>query len=404
MTQTLTQSVQVQVTPGGALRGTCRVPGDKSISHRALILGALAEGASAVRSLLDAGDTRATRRVMQALGVPISVGAEGTLIIQGRGLGGLEPPAAPLDCGHAGTAIRLLAGALAGQRFASVLDGSAQLRRRPMRRVVDPLRQMGAQIADTDGHAPLHITGSPLHGIAYRMPVASAQVKSALLLAGLRASGPTAVIEPGPARDHTERILRAMGADVETADGCCVTLVPPQRLRPLDLRAAQAPQLSVWQTADLQGDDLLSLEVSVDGGLSWLPIDIQPGWKGAWMQRTVDLTGFRGTVIGLRFVLTSGPSNQGNANRPSTLAIDELGVQEVIAPTAMPLPTTAPTTIPTTAPALVPEVVAPDPATPTPEPPLPPTDMPAQEPTLAPTEAPAQEPAPTEQVTEGGAQ
>ena len=172
----------------------------------------------------------------------------------------------------------------------------------------------------------------------------------------------------------------------------------------VDLRAAQAPQLSVWQTADLQGDDLLSLEVSVDGGLSWLPIDIQPGWKGAWMQRTVDLTGFRGTVIGLRFVLTSGPSNQGNANRPSTLAIDELGVQEVIAPTAMPLPTTAPTTIPTTAPALVPEVVAPDPATPTPEPPLPPTDMPAQEPTLAPTEAPAQEPAPTEQVTEGGAQ
>src|SRR5690606_4361010 len=283
MTQTLTQSIQVQVTPGGALSGTCRVPGDKSISHRALILGALADGESVVRGLLDAGDTRATRHVMQALGVtiepddsgalviqgrglaglhppqaPLDCGHAGTairlpaavrtgdscarvpgggaLVIQGRGLAGLHPPKAPLDCGHAGTAIRLLAGVLTGQSFASVLDGSAQLRRRPMRRVVDPLRQMGAQIADTDGRAPLRITGALLRGIAYRMPVASAQVKSALLLAGLRASGPTAVIEPGPARDHTERMLRAMGADVEIADACCVTLIPPERLRPLDLR------------------------------------------------------------------------------------------------------------------------------------------------------------------------
>jgi len=236
MTQTLTQSIQVQVTPGGALSGTCRVPGDKSISHRALILGALADGESVVRGLLDAGDTRATRRVMQALGVTIEPDDSGALVIQGRGLAGLHPPKAPLDCGHAGTAIRLLAGVLTGQSFASVLDGSAQLRRRPMRRVVDPLRQMGAQIADTDGRAPLRITGALLRGIAYRMPVASAQVKSALLLAGLRASGPTAVIEPGPARDHTERMLRAMGADVEIADACCVTLIPPERLRPLDLR------------------------------------------------------------------------------------------------------------------------------------------------------------------------
>ncbi len=236
MTQTLTQSIQVQVTPGGALSGTCRVPGDKSISHRALILGALADGESVVRGLLDAGDTRATRRVMQALGVTIEPDDSGALVIQGRGLAGLHPPKAPLDCGHAGTAIRLLAGVLTGQSFASVIDGCAKLRRRPMRRVVYPLRQMGAQIADTDGRAPLRITGALLRGIAYRMPVASAQVKSALLLAGLRASGPTAVIEPGPARDHTERMLRAMGADVEIADACCVTLIPPERLRPLDLR------------------------------------------------------------------------------------------------------------------------------------------------------------------------
>lgn len=235
MSEPLTHDVQVRVRPGRTLQGACRVPGDKSISHRALILGALADGTSQVRGSLSAGDTRATLGVMRALGVAIETPDPTTLIVHGRGLRGLEPPAAALDCGHAGTAIRLLAGVLAGQRFTSVLDGSAQLRRRPMRRVVEPLRQMGAQITDTRGCAPLRVVGSPLHGIAYRMPVASAQVKSSILLAGLLASGPTAVIEPGPARDHTERMLRAMGVDVETADGCCVTLIPPARLHPLDL-------------------------------------------------------------------------------------------------------------------------------------------------------------------------
>jgi len=221
------------------------VPGDKSISHRALILGALAEGDSVVEGLLDAGDTRATRRVMQALGVAIEQ-QNGALIVRGRGLRGLTPSTAPLDCGHAGTAIRLLAGALAGQRFVSVLDGSAQLRRRPMRRVVEPLRQMGAQIVDTEGRAPLRITGSTLKGVAYRMPVASAQVKSALLLAGLYANGPTVVLESGPARDHTERMLRAMGVDVETAANCCATLVPPACLRPLSLRVPGDPSSAAF--------------------------------------------------------------------------------------------------------------------------------------------------------------
>jgi len=245
MTQALKSTVAVQVRPGGALHGTCRVPGDKSISHRALILGALAEGDSVVEGLLDAGDTRATRRVMQALGAAIEQ-QNGALIVRGRGLRGLTPPAAALNCGHAGTAIRLLAGALAGQRFTSVLDGSAQLRRRPMRRVVEPLRQMGAQIADTEGRAPLRITGSTLKGVAYRMPVASAQVKSALLLAGLYASGPTVVLESGPARDHTERMLRTMGVDVEMAANCCVTLVPPAGLRPLSLRVPGDPSSAAF--------------------------------------------------------------------------------------------------------------------------------------------------------------
>jgi 3-phosphoshikimate 1-carboxyvinyltransferase len=210
------------------------VPGDKSLSHRALILGALADGVSQARGWLPAGDTLATLRCVQALGVAVERRDDTTLSVHGRGLWGLQAPAAPLDCVNAGTAIRLLAGVMAGQRFPSVLDGSAQLRRRPMRRVTDPLRQMDAQIEDADGRAPLRIRPAHLRGITYEMPVASAQVKSSLLLAGLFADGPTTIIEPGPARDHTERMLRAMGAGV-AANGARVTLTPGNALRPFDM-------------------------------------------------------------------------------------------------------------------------------------------------------------------------
>jgi 3-phosphoshikimate 1-carboxyvinyltransferase len=224
----------IRVRPGAALRGAVRVPGDKSLSHRALILGALAEGASQVRGWLPAGDTGATLGCVRALGVPIEQQDATTLTVGGRGLMGLQVPAAPLDCANAGTAMRLLAGVLAGQPFASTLDGSEQLRRRPMRRITGPLRQMGAQIADDDGRAPLHFRPAALRGMTHALPVASAQVKSGLLLAGLFAAGPTTVIEPGPARDHTERMLRAMGARVDV-DGFSVTLTPGPPLRPLDL-------------------------------------------------------------------------------------------------------------------------------------------------------------------------
>ena len=217
-----------------ALRGDVRVPGDKSISHRAIILGALAEGASHVRGWLAAGDTLATLASVRALGVEITQHAEDALTVYGRGLGGLVAPSAPLYCANAGTAMRLLAGVLAGQPFHSTLDGSAQLRRRPMRRVTEPLRAMGARVGDTAGHAPLHFAPATLHGLRYDMPVASAQVKSCLLLAGLYADAPVTVGEPAPARDHTERMLRAMGADVRSEDGH-VTLRPPAALRPLDL-------------------------------------------------------------------------------------------------------------------------------------------------------------------------
>ncbi|MEW6580103.1 MAG: 3-phosphoshikimate 1-carboxyvinyltransferase [Chloroflexota bacterium] len=235
----------IRVRPGATLRGAVRVPGDKSLSHRALILGALAEGTGHVRGWLPAGDTLATLRCIQALGIAVEREGETTLTVRGRGLGGLQAPAAPLDCVNAGTAMRLLAGVLAGQRFASTLDGSEQLRRRPMRRITEPLRRMGAQIADTDGHAPLHIRPAALRGMVHTLPVASAQVKSGILLAGLFADGPTTVSEPGPARDHTERMLRAMGAQVDV-DGFTVTLTPGPALHPLDLTVPGDPSSAAF--------------------------------------------------------------------------------------------------------------------------------------------------------------
>ncbi|MBN2002212.1 MAG: 3-phosphoshikimate 1-carboxyvinyltransferase [Anaerolineae bacterium] len=212
---------ELEVRPGGALRGTISVPGDKSISHRALMLGALANGASHVRGLLPGGDCLATLACMRALGVEIEVENESVssidVTIHGRGLRGLQAPAAPLDCARSGTTMRLLAGILAGQAFDSVLTGDPQLLRRPMRRVVEPLRAMGADIQDTDGHAPLNIRGRALRGCKHTLAVASAQVKSALLLAGLFADGATLVQQPGPARDHTERMLGAQIANGRSA-------------------------------------------------------------------------------------------------------------------------------------------------------------------------------------------
>jgi 3-phosphoshikimate 1-carboxyvinyltransferase len=221
------------------LTGTVRVPGDKSISHRAVMLAALANGESTVRHWLPAGDTLATLAAVRALGVPVRVARQTPqaweLAISGVGMRGLRPPGAPLNCQNAGTGLRLLAGILAGQGFPVTLDGSDQLRRRPMRRITAPLRQMGALIADTEGKAPLHLEPARLRGIDYAMPVASAQVKSALLLAGLYAEGDTVIHEPGPARDHTERMLRAMGAPLTVWEGRVRLSGPVDRLAPLDL-------------------------------------------------------------------------------------------------------------------------------------------------------------------------
>jgi 3-phosphoshikimate 1-carboxyvinyltransferase len=209
--------MKLTIKQARGLSGRVKVPGDKSISHRALLLGAIAEGATRIRNFLPAADCLATLACVQALGIKIERGSETELIVHGQGLHGLTEPKDILDCARSGTTMRLLAGILAGQPFYSVLTGNEQLRRRPMGRIVEPLRWMGATVLGRDDGSlpPLTILGGNLHGIEYRLPVASAQVKSAILLAGLYADGPTVIHEPGPARDHTEQMLAAMGASIE---------------------------------------------------------------------------------------------------------------------------------------------------------------------------------------------
>ena len=215
--------------------GVLAVPGDKSISHRAIMLGALAEGETRVRGFLRGEDCLATLAAFRAMGVPIR-DEGGEVTIEGVGLHGLQPPQGVLDLGNSGTAIRLMTGLLAGQRFDSELTGDESLRRRPMERVAAPLRLMGAAIETRDGKPPIRIRGGRrLRGIDYTLPVASAQVKSALLLAGLYAQGPTTVHSPGVTRDHTEVLLAAMDADVRVGPDRVVRLRPGRLLHALDL-------------------------------------------------------------------------------------------------------------------------------------------------------------------------
>ncbi|HLF25091.1 MAG TPA: 3-phosphoshikimate 1-carboxyvinyltransferase [Anaerolineae bacterium] len=214
--------------PARSWQGAVAVPGDKSISHRALIFGALAEGTSHVHNFLHAGVTEAMIDCVRALGVAVEVSPNGDLTIKG---GHWRPPAAPLDCRGSGATMRLLLGALAGRLngsdLAATLTGSPGLLRRPMGRVADPLRQMGAQIEGSAGanQPPLRVRSTKLHGIDYTLPVASAQVKTALLIAALSAEGPTTLHEPGPSRDHTERMLSALGMELATWS-TSVTLTP----------------------------------------------------------------------------------------------------------------------------------------------------------------------------------
>ena len=207
-----------RVQPVREVDGSVLVPGDKSISHRSVMLGGIAEGRTEVTGFLDGADCLATLEAFRAMGVQVDRHSDTALTVHGRGLHGLAAPAGVLDMGNAGTAIRLSMGLLAGQRFSSTLTGDASLRSRPMERVAAPLRQMGAQIETTAGKPPVTLRrATRLTGIDYALPMASAQVKSAILLAGLYAEGRTSVTEPAPTRDHTERMLRGFGLEVETA-------------------------------------------------------------------------------------------------------------------------------------------------------------------------------------------
>ena len=213
--------IHYHVQAGGTLTGRLRVPGDKSISHRCVMLGALAQGVTEVTGLLEGEDVLSTLAAFRAMGVRAEGPAHGRLAVHGVGLHGLKKPAAMLDMGNSGTAMRLMAGILAGQSFDSELSGDDSLRKRPMGRVATPLTAMGAVIHTAEGgRPPLRIIGGQtLHAIDYTMPMASAQVKSALLLAGLYAQGDTVVTEPAPTRDHTERMLRGFGYAVHTIGG-----------------------------------------------------------------------------------------------------------------------------------------------------------------------------------------
>ncbi len=223
--------MQRTVTTAKAIRGTLGVSANKSISHRAAILNAIADGEAIIEDFQRGADCLATISCLRRLGATCRWRGESTLVVKGLGSQGLRESSSVLDARNSGTTMRLLTGLVAAQPFLSVINGDASLRTRPMGRIVEPLRQMGADITGRDGGrlAPLVIRGGPLRGIHYRMPAASAQVKSALLLAGLYAEGETVIEEPAPTRDHTERMLRKMGADLQFGEGAVVRISPLTR-------------------------------------------------------------------------------------------------------------------------------------------------------------------------------
>ena len=256
------------------LRGRIRVPGDKSISHRALLFAALASGTSRLGWLADGDDVVRSRGAIEALGVKVrdGAGAPGeagpVVIVRGGGFDALNEPGAVIDCGNSGTSIRLLTGILAGRPFHSVLTGDSSIARRPMGRVVDPLRLMGARIDGRDGGrlAPLSIRGGELRGMRHELPVASAQVKTALLLAGLQASGATEVTEPSLSRDHTERLLPVMGVALEAISGG-VRVAPAGALAPIELAIPGDPSAAAFFVVGAcitPGSDLVVTDVCLN--------------------------------------------------------------------------------------------------------------------------------------------
>lgn len=263
-----TQVCNFIAKPGGRVQGSIRVPGDKSISHRSIMLGSLAEGVTEVEGFLEGEDSLATLQAFRDMGVVIDGPHQGRVTINGVGLHGLQAPPGPLYVGNSGTSMRLLSGLLAGQMFDSVLMGDASLTKRPMGRVAKPLREMGARIETADeGRPPMQIMGdSRLMGMDYTMPMASAQVKSCLLLAGLYAAGSTSVVEPAPTRDHTERMLKGFGYPVKV-EGARVTIEPGHKLSAckIDVPADISSAAFFMVAASIaEGSDLLLQHVGIN--------------------------------------------------------------------------------------------------------------------------------------------
>jgi 3-phosphoshikimate 1-carboxyvinyltransferase len=260
------------VHPASTVGGAIRVPGDKSVSHRSLMLGGIAEGVTEVRGFLESEDCLSTMKAMRALGVRIDQASAREVRVHGVGLRGLKPANHALDMGNAGTAMRLMTGLLCGQSFDSELIGDSSLMKRPMERAAKPLRQMGARIETLEGKPPVRIKGgAALSGIRYELPVASAQVKSAILLAGLYASGSTTVIEPAVTRDHTERMLQSFGCEVSAAQGE-VCLTPPARLN--------ACSLEVPGDFSSSGFFLVAGSIAQGNGLTITGVGINPTRTG----------------------------------------------------------------------------------------------------------------------------
>jgi 3-phosphoshikimate 1-carboxyvinyltransferase len=270
---------------GGSLQGSVRVPGDKSISHRALLFGSIASGTTTIEGLLPAEDPLSTAACLRAMGVTVSaIENAGIVQVEGVGLDGLQEPTQVLDCGNSGTTMRLMLGLLAGRNDRHfVLDGDGSLRRRPMARVAKPLSEMGALISGRDGgnKAPLAIQGQKLQGTTIRTPVASAQVKSALLLAGLTAKGNTTVIEPALSRDHSERMLRAFGADLISQP-----------------KASAGPTVIVQPGATLKGQNVV-----VPGDISSAAFWLVAGLVVPDAQLTIENVGINPTRTGILEVL-----------------------------------------------------------------------------------------------------
>ncbi len=257
---------EITVEPGGPLRGELRVPGDKSISHRALICNALAAGEATITGLLDSADCRSTMACLRRWGVEFDEHGD-TVVVRSPGQDGFSPSSGVLDCGNSGTSIRLLSGVAAGLPFRSTFDGDESLRGRPMRRVLEPLASMGAGV-DSRSTAPYWVDGSNglSRGFDGELAVASAQVKSCIVFAALRADQPSRIVEPGPSRDHTERMLSAMGADLEI-DGATIHVRPGAILRPRDLEVpADISAAAYWMIAAAMtpGSDMLLPGVGVN--------------------------------------------------------------------------------------------------------------------------------------------